>query len=111
MLGSVNIKVRPIRLAHLVDPNNAKQTREAIRLSSTLWGGAYFPIICLYRRMPYTWKEEQFKPPLAENVISGYIEAFDPDLLVQFAKDVPQAIAKTGLKIIKPQEIWQYVDN
>jgi hypothetical protein len=39
MLGSVNIKVRPVRLAYLVHPNNAKQTREAILLNSTLLGG------------------------------------------------------------------------
>jgi hypothetical protein len=45
MLGTVDIKLRPLRFAFLVDPGNPQQTREAIRLASTLWGGAYCPII------------------------------------------------------------------
>lgn len=54
MLGTVDIKLRPLRFAFLVDPGDAKQAREAIRLASTLWGGAYCPIIPLYKRMPKT---------------------------------------------------------
>lgn len=111
MFGSVDIKVRPVKLAYLVDPNNVKHVREAIRLSSTLWGGVYFPIIPLYKRMPSTWKEKHFKAPLAKDVILGYIEAFDPDILVQFSKDVSAFIPETGLKIIKPEEIWQSLNE
>jgi hypothetical protein len=33
MLGTANIKVRPIKLALMVDPNSALQVREAIRLA------------------------------------------------------------------------------
>jgi hypothetical protein len=45
MLGSIETKVRPLKLACLVDPGDATQLRDAIRLSSSLWGGIYFPII------------------------------------------------------------------
>ena len=55
MSVSVEIKARPIRLAFLVDPNNSEQVGEAIRLSSTLWGGVYFPIIELHKRIPVVW--------------------------------------------------------
>ena len=34
MLGTVDIKLRPLRFAFLVEPGNAKQAREAIRLAS-----------------------------------------------------------------------------
>src|SRR5438309_998681 len=61
MFGNAEIKVRPVKLAYLVDPNNAKQVREAIQLSSSLWGGAFFPIIALYRRMPATWRDTSAK--------------------------------------------------
>ena len=47
MLATVEIKSRPIKLAYLVNPNNSQQVREAIQLSSTLWGGSYFLIIAL----------------------------------------------------------------
>jgi hypothetical protein len=110
MFGSIDIKVRPIKIAYLVDPNNAKQVREAIRLNSTLWGGVYFPIIPLYKRMPATWREGPLKAPPAKNVILGYIEAFDPDILVQFSKEIPAYITALGLEITKPEEIWQPFD-
>ncbi|MCK9544702.1 MAG: hypothetical protein M0R03_22010, partial [Novosphingobium sp.] len=111
MFGSVDIKTRPLKIAFLVDPNNVKQTREAIRLSSSLWGGSYFPILPLYKRMPSTWKEKPFKTPSAKSVILGYIDAFDPDIFVQFSKDIPKFIIDTGIKIIKPEEIWDVLDE
>jgi hypothetical protein len=111
MFGTVDVKTRPLKLAYLVDPNSAVQVREAIRLSSTLWGGVYFPIIPLYRRMPVTWKDKPFKAPSAKDVILGYLEAFDPDSLVQFSREVPGFLADTGLRIIKPKEVWSILDE
>jgi hypothetical protein len=60
-------------MAYLVDPNGAAQVRGAIRLSSTLWGGSYCPIIPVYRRAPRTWREHPFKAPTAKTVTVGYI--------------------------------------
>ena len=107
MFGSAEIKVRPVKLAYLVDPNDARQVREAIQLSSSLWGGMFFPIIPLYRRMPSTWRDKPFKAPPAKSTILGLIDAFDPDMLVQLSKNVPSYVSSTGLKIIKPEEIWE----
>ena len=79
MSVSVEIKARPIRLAFLVDPNNSEQVREAIQLSSTLWGGVYFSIIQLYKRAPTTWAEKPLskhlpaEPLSAKTVVLGYI--------------------------------------
>ena len=111
MFGTVFIKTRPLRLAYLVEPNNATQVREAIRLSSTLWGGAYFPIIPLYRRMPATWRDGPLKVPLAKEVILGYLDAFDPDVLVQFSREIPSFITATGLRVIKPEEVWSSLNE
>jgi hypothetical protein len=61
--------------------------------------------------MPATWKSKPFKAPLAKTVILGYIEAFDPDILVQFSKEVPDYIAALGLEIIKPGAIWQGINE
>src|SRR3954463_9599939 len=102
MFGNVDTKIRPLKLAYLVDPNNAEQTREAIRLSSSLWGGAYFPIIPLYKHMPPSWADGPLKPPPAKKVLLGFLEGFDPDVLVQISKTVPDLIVQTGLEIIKP---------
>jgi hypothetical protein len=111
MFGSIDIKTRPLKLAYLVDPNNGNQVRDAVRLSSTLWGGHYFPIIPLYKRMPATWRDKPLKAPPAKNVVLGYVEAFDPDVFVQLSNEVPAFITEIGLEVIKPEEIWRVLDD
>lgn len=106
MLGSVDIKVRPIKLAFLVDPKSTKQIRQAIQISSTLWGGSYCPIIPIYKTSSSTWADKPLKAPSAKDVVLGYIDSFDPDILVQLSKDIPQYVRDTGLRIISPNEIW-----
>ena len=111
MFGTIDIKTRPLKLAYLINPNNSRQVREAIHVSSTLWGGVFFPIIPLYKRMPDTWKENPIRTPVAKDIMLGYINSFDPDVLVQFSKDVPSYITDLGIKIIKPDEIWNVLDE
>ena len=113
MSVSVEIQTRPIRLAFLVDPNNSEQVREAIRLSSTLWEGYYFPIIELFKRVPSAWKEKPLpeerpsaKIPSARSVVLGYINAFDPDFLVELSKDVPKYVRDLEIKTIKSEDLW-----
>ena len=111
MSVSVEIETRPIRLAFLVDPNNPEQVTEAVRLSSTLWGGLYFPIIELHETVPGDWKEKPLpefpaEDPSAEEVVLGCINAFDPDFLVQLSEDIPKYIRNLGIRTIKPADIW-----
>lgn len=111
MRGTVDIKVRPLKLALLVDPGSATQVRNAIQLASSLWGGMFFPIIPLYKRMPASWRERPFKAPLAKDVVQGYLDAFDPDILVQFSADLPAYIAESQLTVVKPEDIWGTVGS
>jgi hypothetical protein len=67
----------------------------------------YFPILPLHKRMPATWRDEPLKAPPAKSVILGYLNAFDPDILVQLCETAPDFIAAAGLEIIKPEAIWQ----
>ena len=102
MSVSIEINTRPIRLAFLVDPDSPEQVEEAVRLSSTLWGGFYFPIIELHEMVPATYKEEPLpgfpaEDPSAEEVVLGYINAFDPDFLVRLSKNVPQYVRVGGV--------------
>jgi len=111
MFGSVTIRTRPLRLAYLVDPNNAFQVGDAIRLSTSLWGGACFPILPLYKRMPPTWADKPLKAPDAKSVILGYLEAFDPDVLVKLSKDVPEYVAASNRKVADASEIWHVLET
>lgn len=106
MLGTANIKVRPLKLALMVDPNNAGQVREAIRLACSLWGGSFFPIVPVYKRMPASWRDGPLKAPLAEKVVQGYLDGFDPDVLVQFGNDLPKYVLDLKVKVVKPEDFW-----
>jgi len=107
MFGNINIKVRPIKLAFLVCPNDTKQILESIRINTTLWGGTYNPIIPIYKRIPKVWVDKPLKSPSVKTIILGYIKAYDPDILVQISDDIPDYVKDTGLKIIKPDQIWE----
>ena len=52
MLGSINIKLRPIKLGFLVNPNDKKSLMRAIEINSMLWGGSYNPIIPTFKKIP-----------------------------------------------------------
>lgn len=107
MLGTAEIRVRPVKLAYLVDPGSASQVRQAVRLSSSLWGGVFFPIIPLYGRSPTSWSDKPLKAPAARTAILGLIEAFDPDILVQLSTSVPSFLSATGLEVVTPESIWR----
>lgn len=106
MLGYADVKVRPLKLALMVDPNSARQVREAIRLASTQWGGMFFPIVPVHKRMPASWRDRPLKAPPADEVVKGYLDAFDPDILVQFGGELPKYVLDSKLKVLKPENFW-----
>lgn len=81
--GTVSIRVRPLRVAFLVDPADRVGLYRAIQLSSFLWGGSYNPIIPAYRRTPSKWESHRVRHlPLPSDIVDGYLNGFDPDLVV-----------------------------
>jgi len=82
-VGTNTTRVRPIRVAFLVDPTNAGDVYRAITLSTALWGGNYNTIIPAYRRMPWNWEVRRVRrKPLPADIVSGYLDGFDPDIVV-----------------------------
>ena len=81
--GTVSIRVRPIRVAFLVDPSDRAGLYRAIELSTFQWGGAYNPIIPAYRRTPPKWESHRVRRlPQPADIVSGYLDGFDPDIVV-----------------------------
>lgn len=81
--GSITVRVRPLRVAFLVDPSDREGVFRAIELSTYLWGGAFNPLIPAYRRTPRRWDSHRVRrlPPPSE-IVDGYLNGFDPDLVV-----------------------------
>ena len=80
--GTVNVRLRPIKLAFLVHPNDKESLLKAIEINTFLWGGTFNPIIPTYRRIPKDWEYGPFENPDAQSVLSGYLNNFDPDYVV-----------------------------
>lgn len=82
--GTVNVRLRPIKLAFLVHPNDKASLLKAIEINTFLWGGIYNPIIPTYRRLPSTWEDRRLKSRNlnAPKALSGYLDNFDPDYVV-----------------------------
>ena len=81
--ATVNIALRPLKLAFLVEPTDREALQVAIRISSTLWGGAFNPIIPVFSTVPAVWKSNdpvgRYKPG---EILEGYLNAFAPDFVV-----------------------------
>ena len=56
--------------------------------------------------MPASWRDGGVKAPPAESVVKGYIDGFDPDILVQFGNELPKYILDLKLKVLKPEDFW-----
>ena len=80
--GTVNVRLRPIKLAFLVTPKDKASLLKAIEINTFLWGGMYNPIIPTYKRIPPKWEEGPFKNLNAKSVLSGYLDNFDPDYVI-----------------------------
>lgn len=85
--GSIKIRLRPIRVAFLVDPASFDDLYRAIELNTFLWGGSYNPIIPVYSRTPRKWEPRKVKRlPQPVDIIAGYLDGFDPDIVVPVGK-------------------------
>src|SRR5882762_6710846 len=81
MLGTVNVKLRPIRIAFLVDPKDKKAVLEAIEINSFLWGGTFNPIITVTKQIPAICNKAYHFISFnvsARSIASGFIDAYDP---------------------------------
>ena len=109
--GSVTVKLRPLRLAFVVEANDRDAVLESIRINSLLWGGHFNPIIPFYRRMPQ-WIPTHSRPQSARHLFQSYFELFDPDFVVRVgqAADDKSIVPPAG-KELKADEIVGHLSD
>ena len=81
--SEISIKLRPIKLAFLVDMKDTNAVLEAIKINTFLWGGRFNPIIPVFSRTSKIWQKRTFGNKSAKDIIAGYVNAYDPDFIVQ----------------------------
>jgi hypothetical protein len=106
----LNRKVRPLRLAFMLDPSDRSQLLGALEINTILWGGRFNPMVPVYRRTPGQWEMKPFSRPTAKAILDGYLRAFDPDFVVDMTGRgiCPDGYKSEGYRqkeLLKPQDI------
>ncbi len=79
----VDIRLRPIRFGFLVRPDDAENVLEIFRINTCLWGGIFNPIIPIFKAVPPWLEDEGFHFENPKQMISDYLDFFEPDFLVE----------------------------
>ena len=78
----IQLRLRPLRLAFLVRPDNKADLLKAIQANTCIWGGRFNPIIPVARRKLKRWHEHE-QHLSSRDVVHGYLRAFEPDYVVE----------------------------
>ena len=82
-MESAQVRIRPFRFAFLVEPKDKKSLQRVFEVTSSLWGGVFNYVIPLFKTVPPRYKQEYQKPISAKIMLNGFVEAFQPDYLVE----------------------------
>ncbi len=94
----VSIRLRPVRFAFLVRPNDKAEVQRIFEINTCLWGGMYNPIIPYFERTPNWWSRDgrNFQKP--QQIMEGYLNFFEPDFIVETEKGL-------GKKLNLPDDV------
>jgi len=79
--GNLSQRLRPIKLAFIVDPNDKERILRILKINSTVWGGHFNPIIPNQQLKSGIWKKRAENRKM-EELIRDYISNFNPDYVV-----------------------------
>lgn len=79
----VNVRLRPVRFAFLVRPDDRKRATEIFRVNTCLWGGKFNPIIPILKQVPKWWDRHGHRFETAAQIVNGYLDFFEPDFIVE----------------------------
>lgn len=108
-MGSINlnIRLRPIRFAFLVRPDDKKRILEIFRINTCLWGGIFNPLVPFFKRLPSWWERKGYRFENAKQIINGYLDFFEPDFLVEAEKGLAKGLGFHPDRVIQLPEILQ----
>lgn len=103
---SIDAKLRPIKIAFLVDANDKKAILEAIKINSFLWGGVFNPIIPVFGKVPKLWKKSGSAfGKTAKEILNGYLNAYSPDYICQLGNCEKKKLSLKKYPSIKSSDI------
>jgi hypothetical protein len=98
---NVNIRLRPIRFAFLVRPNDRKRILDIFHINTCLWGGKYNPVIPFFKKLPSWWERKGYRFENAKQVINGYLDFFEPDFIVEAEKKLAEGLGFESERVLQ----------
>jgi len=107
---SVNLRLRPIRFAFLIRPNDRKNVLKAFRTNTCLWGGKFNPIIPFFKHLPNWWDKETYHFENSRQILNGYLDFFEPDFIVESEKEMSKDLGFDPKRVINFSNILENED-
>lgn len=79
----MHVRLRPVRFAFLVQPDDRNRTLAIFRVTTCLWGGRYNPIVPSFKEVPTWWDRHNHRFENADQIVNGYLDFFEPDFIVE----------------------------
>lgn len=112
MKGTVSVKLRPIKFAFLVNPNDTKSLARALEINASLWGGSYNPIIPTFQRIPAVWRKKgDIFGHTSKTILKGYVDAFNPDFIVPLGKCKKIKLEYLGREIVNEKDVIVNIED
>ena len=80
---SAHVRLRPVRFAFLVQPDDERRALEIFQVNTCLWGGKYNPIIPCFNQVPSWWDRYNHHFETAIQIVNGFLDFFEPDFIVE----------------------------
>jgi len=106
-VGNVHltVRLRPTRFGFLVAPGDMKALDAVFRLCACLWGGKYNPIIPVFANRPSWWSRHGREGETAAQIVDGYLDYFEPDVLVETASGQADGLGYATDRVISVERL------
>ncbi|MDM7050670.1 hypothetical protein QUH08_28480, partial [Klebsiella michiganensis] len=108
---SAVVTLRPIRFAFLVKPNDNQRLLKIFQINTCLWGGKFNPIIPILGHVPKWWSRDDLKPENAQQIVNGYLDAFEPDFLVESEEGLAAGLGYDPDRVLQLSDMLNQADD
>ncbi len=78
-METAKVRLRPLRYAFLVEPQDRRSLQRIFEVNSSLWGGIFNFIIPVFKNVPPRYRRKYQRTISASAMLQGFVEAFQPD--------------------------------
>jgi hypothetical protein len=112
-MTSINVasRLRPVRFGFLVRPDDGVRLLEIFQINTCLWGGEFNPIIPFFKRVPQWWERRGFRFENAKQIINGYLDFFEPDVVVEAEKGLADGFGIDPERVLQLSDILRHSDE